>query len=297
MQSFAFEAPTTVAEAVELLAERRGEARVLGGGTDLISQLQEGRRTAELVVDVKRIPELTALNYHPDSGLQLGAAVPCYRMYGDPEVAVAYPGLIDSAELIGGKGIQGRASFGGNLCNASPAADSIPAMIAHHASCLIAGPGGQRTVPVEDFCTAPGQTVLEAGEFLVSIDVPAPPARFGAHYLRFIPRNEMDIAVVGAGASVVLGSDGETIEQARVSLGAVAPTPLLVAEAGDSLFGKTVSDEAIDEAARLAQDAARPIDDMRGTIRQRKHLAAVLTRRALTTAIARARGAKGPQHG
>ena len=297
MHPFAFAAPTTVAEAVELLAERRGGARVLGGGTDLISQLQEGRRTADLVVDVKRIPELTELRYHPDSGLQLGAAVPCYRIYGDPEVAATYPGLIDSAELIGGKGIQGRASFGGNLCNASPAADAIPAMIVHEASCLIVGPGGRRSVPVEDFCTAPGRTVLGAGEFLVSIHFPTPPARFGAHYLRFIPRNEMDIAVVGAGASVLLDESGQTVERARIALGAVAPTPLLVAEAGEYLAGKTVSAEAIDEAARLAQEAARPIDDMRGTIRQRRHLTAVLTRRALTTAIERARGAKGPRHG
>ncbi len=163
-------------------------------------------------------------------------------------------------------------------------------MIVHSASCLIAGPDGQRSVAVEAFCTGPGQTVLRDGEFLVAIHMPAPPIRFGAHYLRFIPRNEMDIAVVGAGASVVLDEAGERFEQARVALGAVAPTPLLVAEAGEYLAGKPVSEDVVDEAARLAKEAARPIDDMRGSVRQRKHLSAVLTRRALWKAIERARG-------
>lgn len=290
MQAFDFATPTTVAEAVELLTGRNGDARILSGGTDLIAQLKEGRRTTSLVVDVKRIPEVTELRYHPESGLKLGAAVPCVVLYGDKEIVAAYPGLIDSATLIGGKQIQGRASFGGNLCNASPAADSIPAMIVHSASCLIAGPDGQRSVAVEAFCTGPGQTVLRDGEFLVAIHMPAPPVRFGAHYLRFIPRNEMDIAVVGAGASVVLDEAGERFEQARVALGAVAPTPLLVAEAGEYLAGKPVSEDVVDEAARLAKEAARPIDDMRGSVRQRKHLSAVLTRRALWKAIERARG-------
>ena len=290
MQAFGFASPKTVDEAVALLTESAGNARVLGGGTDLIAQLDEGRIKTELVIDVKRIPQLTDLNYSLQTGLELGAATPCYRLYSNPEITSAYPGLIDSADLIGGRGIQGRASFGGNLCNSGPAGDSIPAMIVHNAICVIAGPDGQREVPVEEFCVAPVKNILKTGEFLVSIKFPAPTAHFGAHYLRFIPRNEMDIAVVGAGASVSLDETGQTIEQARIALGAVAPTPLLVEEAGASLIGKQVSDATINEAAQLAQEAAKPISDMRGTVEQRKHLAAVLTRRALNKAIERARG-------
>ena len=158
MQAFGFASPNTVNEVVALLTESAGNARVLGGGTDLISQLDEGRIETELVVDLKRIPRLTDLTYSPQNGLELGASTPCYRLYSNPEITSAYPGLIDSADLIGGRGIQGRASFGGNLCNSSPAADSIPAMIVHNAICTIAGPDGQREVPVEEFCVAPSVT-------------------------------------------------------------------------------------------------------------------------------------------
>jgi carbon-monoxide dehydrogenase medium subunit len=261
----------------------------LSGGTDLLVQLREGRRRAALLVDIKPIPEVNALSYDPLQGLRLGAAVPCYRICDHPAVVAAYPGLIDAVSLIGGIQIQGRASVGGNLCNASPAADAIPALIVHRAVCVIAGPDGRREVPAEDFCTAPGQTALQKGEFLVLLFIPPPKPGFGAHYLRFTPRNEMDIAVVGVGASVLLDPSGMSFESARIALGAVAPTPLLVPEAGAALAGRKVSDEAIEEAARIAQSAARPISDVRGTVAQRKHLAAVLTRRALRKAIERAR--------
>jgi carbon-monoxide dehydrogenase medium subunit len=197
--------------------------------------------------------------------------------------------LIDAASLIGGVQIQGRASMGGNLCNASPAADSIPALIAHSAICNVAGPNGHRQIAVEDFCIAPGRNALQNGEFLVSLQIPAAKAGFGAAYLRFIPRNEMDIAVVGVGASVQLDESRSKIVSARIALGAVAPKPLFVPAAGDSLAGKAISDAAIEEAARLAQAAATPITDMRGTAEYRKHLAAVLTRRALQKAIERAK--------
>jgi len=210
-------------------------------------------------------------------------------MYDDKALSKAYPGLIDSASLIGGVQIQGRASMGGNLCNASPAADSIPALIVHSAICNIAGPKGRRQLAVEEFCVAPGRNALQAGEFLVSLQIPAPQPGFGAAYLRFIPRNEMDIAVVGVGASVQLDESRTKIVSARISLGAVAPKPLYVAAAGDSLAGKSISDEAIAEAARIAQAAATPITDMRGTAEYRKHLSAVLTRRALQKAIERAK--------
>ena len=179
---------------------------------------------------------------------------------------------------MGGTGIQGRASLGGNLCNASPAGDTIPPMIVLSGEAEIAGPNGTRKVAVEDFCTAPGRTVLEDGEFLVSLNFPAPLANSGAFYRRFIPRNEMDIAVVGVGASVVLSGDRSSFVSARIAVGAVAPTPLYVREAGEALAGQPVSDETIRRAADLARDAARPISDMRGTAEYRKHLTSVLTR-------------------
>jgi len=288
MQAFDYVLTRSVEQTVLLLAQHGDQARVLSGGTDLLVQLREGRRRAAFVVDIKPIPEVNVLNYDPSQGLQLGAAVPCHLICGHQALAAAYPGLLDAISLVGGIQIRGRASVGGNLCNASPAADTIPALIVHQAVCVIAGPGGCREVPVEEFCTAPGQTLLQTGEFLVALHIPPPKPGFGASYLRFTPRNEMDIAVVGAGASVILDASGTSFESARVALGAVAPTPLLVPEAGAVLVGRAVSDEAIDEAARAAQAAARPIDDMRGTVAQRRHLAAVLTRRALRKAVERA---------
>ncbi|UCC63394.1 MAG: xanthine dehydrogenase family protein subunit M [Anaerolineae bacterium] len=293
MQAFDYVAAHSIEQATALLSQDGDQARVLVGGTDLLVQLREGRLRVRRLVDIKPIPELNQLIYAPLEGLRLGAAVPCYRIYGDPTIANAYPGLIDAVSLIGGVQIQGRASVGGNLSNASPAADTIPALIVHKAVCDIAGPSGRRQVPVEDFCTAPGQTVLRRGEFLISLLIPPPEPGFGAHYLRFIPRNEMDIAVAGAGASVVLDDSGATILSARVALAAVAPTPLFVPEVGETLAGRQVSDAAIEEAARIAQAAARPISDMRGTAAQRQHLSAVLTRRALHRAVERARATLG----
>src|SRR5262249_33671829 len=217
LQAFDYVAAQTVDEAVSLLASKGAQARVLAGGADPIVQLREGRRPVELGGDVKKNPEVNALAYDSQHGLQLGAAVPCYRIYGDAAIARAYPGLMDAFTLVGGTQIQGRASVGGNLCNSSPAADTTPTLIAHRAICVIAGPNGRREVPVEQFCTGPGRNVLGNGEFLVSFRIPAPPRNFGAHYLRFIPRNEMDIAVVGVGSSVVLGDDRATVSDARIA--------------------------------------------------------------------------------
>jgi CO/xanthine dehydrogenase FAD-binding subunit len=287
---FDYARPRSVREAVDLLAEKGDRARVLAGGTDLIVQMRVGRRQPELVVDIKDIPELNELTYDPEAGLTLGAAVPCYKIYGNAAVRHAYPGLIDAASLIGGTQIQGRASLGGNLCNAAPSADSVPAMIALKGTANIAGPRGTRQVAIEDFCTAPGRTVLQPNELLVSLHFPAPEPNSGAHYMRFIPRNEMDIAVAGAGVSVVL-SNG-TVKEARVALASVAPTPLFVRQAGQALVGKAPNERNIQAAAELARDAARPINDMRGTIEFRKHLCEVLTRRALNIAIERARANK-----
>ncbi len=289
MQAFEYVRSQTAVEVVTLLSNQAETVRILSGGTDLLVQLREGRRKTDRLVDIKQVPEANELHYDPLEGLRFGAAVPCYRLCNHPIIPRVYPGLIDAISLIGGTQIQGRATVGGNLCNASPAADSIPALIAHRAVCIIAGPGGLRELPAEDFCVAPGQTALQRGEFLVALRVPPPAPRFGAAYLRFIPRSEMDIAVVGAGAALVLDESGSSIVSARIALGAVAPTPLFAREAGEYLAGRPVSAENMAEAARLAQEAARPITDMRGTIAQRKHLARVLTRRALEKALERAR--------
>ena len=289
LQTFDYIAAHSISEAVGLLGRSAGVVRVLAGGTDILAQLREGRVKAQLLVDIKGIPEVNELAYDPSTGLRVGAAVPCQRIYSDPVVAEAFPGLVDALSLIGGTQIQGRATIGGNMANASPAADAIPALIVHEAVCEIVGPGGRRTLPAEAFCTGPGKTVLQKGEFLVSLHVPAHGPGFGASYIRFIPRNEMDIAVAGVGAAVVLDQDGATIRSARVALGAVAPTPLFVVQAGEILIGRQVSAETISEAAEIARNAARPISDMRGTAAQRRHLSAVLTRRALQTAVERAR--------
>lgn len=289
MQAFSYVPAHTLAEATEVLAKEGEQARPLSGGTDLIVFLREGRRTAKVVVDVKGIPELNQLSYDPKNGLVIGAAVPCYRIYGNAGIAEAYPGLMDAVTLIGGTAIQGRASLGGNVCTASPAGDSIPALIAHEAVCVLASRNVTKEVPLEKFFVGPGRTILQNGELLVCFKIPAPRPGFGAAYLRFIPRNEMDIAVVGCGASVVLGESRGKFVAARVALGAVAPIPLFVSEAGQALVGKEVSDAAIEEAANLAKAAAKPITDMRGSAEQRKHLSAVLTKRALQKAIERAK--------
>ena len=290
MEAIEFTTPKTIDEAVQAMASKGDRARALAGGTDLLVQLRGGRRSADLVVDLKEVPELNEISYSSSNGLTIGAATPCYRLYANADVAANYPGLVDSASLIGSVQIQGRASFGGNLCNSAPSADAIPPMIALGAVANVVGPNGSRQIPVEDFCTGPGRNVLEPGEILVSINIPAPPAHSGANYLRFIPRNEMDIAVAGVGSAVVLDASGQNFVSARIALASVAPTPVFSKAAGDSLAGKAVSDEAIEEAARLAMEDAKPITDMRGTIRQRIHLVGVLTRRTLNNAIKRARG-------
>ena len=290
MEAIDFATPKTIDEAVKLMASKGDRARMMAGGTDIIVQLRAGRRSLDLVVDAKGIPELNELSYSPQNGLTIGAAVPCYKIYQDQQVASAYPGLIDAASLIGGIQIQGRASLGGNLCNSAPSADAVPPIIAMGGVAHIVGPNGSRDVPAEEFCTGPGRNVLQPGEILVSIKLPVPQAHSGANYLRFIPRNEMDIAVAGVGTSVVLDASGQNFVSARIALASVAPTPVFAKDAGDSLAGKPVSEAAIQEASEKAIADATPINDMRGTIRQRNHLVGVLTRRTLNNAVERARG-------
>lgn len=289
MQNFNYQSVSDIENAIALLSNEEQRVKILSGGTDLLVQLREGNQQADLLVDVKNIPELTEVTYDPLQGLRIGAATSCYQICHNTQVLARYPGLVDAVSLIGGVQIQNRASIGGNLCNASPAADAIPALIVHEAVCLITGPHGKRTVPVDRFCTAPGKTVLQPGELLVAIHIPPPKPHFGAHYQRFIPRNEMDIAVVGAGAAVTLDEDGNHFRIVRLALAAVAPTPLFVPAVGEFLAGEKVSTEAIQEAASIAQSAARPISDLRGTSEQRRRLSGVLARRTLEKAVERAR--------
>ena len=289
MHPFRYVAAGSIDEAVAVLREHGARARPLAGGTDILAQLRAGRFELDALVDVKGVPEASALRLGRD-GLDIGAAVPCYRIYEDPDVSAAYPGIVDAASLIGGIQIQSRATIGGNLCNAAPSADSIGPLIVHAASVTLAGPAGTRTVPVDSFCTAPGRTVLGEDELAVSIHVPRPPARFGAAYERFIPRNEMDIAVVGVACAVVLDRSGERIESARIALASVGPTPIVAAKAAASLVGGPPSADAFRAAGEVAADEAAPIDDMRGTIGHRRDLVRVLTRRTLERAVQRASG-------
>lgn len=289
MPNFEYTVARTAEDAISLLNEQSVVARPLAGGTDILGQLRSGRRQVQRLVDIKSIPEVSLLSFDPHQGLLLGAGVPCCQIYENELVSLRYPGLIDAVAMIGGIQIQGRASVGGNLCNAAPSADAIPPLITLGGICIIAGPNGRREIPIEEFCTAPGQTVLGRGELLISLRLPPPPSRSGSCYLRFIPRNEMDIAVAGSGASVVLDEGGKSFKSACVALASVASTPLLVPGVGDYLAGEEVSERVIEGAAEIASEEAKPISDMRGTAQQRKHLVRVLTRRALQRAINRAR--------
>ena len=289
MHPFAYVAPSTVSEAVAELNKHGDRARPLAGGTDLLVKARANVWDLDAVVDIKNIPELMTLTINGD-GLSIGAGVPCYQVYDNSEVAAQYPGIIDGTSIIGGIQIQSRAGLGGNLCNAAPSGDGIPALIAHSAIAKIANISGTREVAVEDFCTGPSRTVLKSGELLVSIEVPKPAANTGVAYTRFIPRNEMDIAVAGVAVFVQLDSSGKNFESARIALASVGPTPILASAAADSLAGKPVNDETIAAAAVLAKDAAIPITDMRGTIEQRKQLVEVLTGRMINKAVERARG-------
>ena len=289
MKDFQYLAPRKLDEAAALMAEHAGSAQLLAGGTDLLIFMRNGRKSPDVIIDAKKIPELTRLQLD-DEQLTIGAAVSCRTVWEHPEISERFPALTDAATLIGGIQIQGRATFGGNLCNAAPSADTVPPVIVYGATAHIVSSRGERQAPVEEICTGPGSTSLAADEILVSLTVPRPRANSGAAFLRFIPRNEMDIAVANAAARVDLDEAGETFESARIAIGAVAPVPLFVEAAGAALSGKPVNDESIAEAARIARDAATPINDMRGTIEHRKQLVEVLTARALRRAIARAGG-------
>ncbi len=286
MQNFSYQAPSSLPELLKLRAETPDSA-LLAGGTDLIVKMRGKRNSAGLVLDTKQVPELMEIEFC-NSELRIGASVSCWRIYRDPEITKLFPCLEDSARLIGGTAIQGRASFGGNLCNAAPSGDAIPSLIALNAKAHIAGPNGNRTLQVEELCTGPGKNCLQTGEVLVSLTLPLPKSHSGARFLRFIPRNEMDIAVASAAAHVDLKPLGETFRSARVAVGSVAPTPLYLPEVGEFLHGQSISEGVIGQAAEIASSLVRPISDMRGSASQRIQLVKVLVQRAVADAVARA---------
>src|SRR5437867_4729593 len=282
-----YEAPETLQGAVTLLAGATGETRVLAGGTDLLVQMRADVVDPDLIVDIKRIPETRAIT-EEKGGWRIGAAVTGAELKEHPRLKQVWPGVVEAANLIGSTQVQGRATLGGNLCNGSPAADSVPALIAAGALATLAGPDGARDLPVEDVMLGPRKLALRRGEIVVSFWLPPRPPRSSDAYLRFIPRTEMDIAVVGAGVSLTLDS-GETISAARVSLGAVAPRVLLVPEAAQAIVGTRLDRAAQERLEAAARAACRPIDDKRGTTDFRVDVAAVLTRRAALIALDRAR--------
>ena len=287
MKPLEFSAPATLDEALGLLAGEGGKAGVLAGGTDLIIQHRGGHRDIGHMIDIKKIPELNVLEFDPKSGLRLGAAVACDDLGAFAPAREHYPGLVEGAELIGSTQIQSRASIGGNVCNGSPAADTICALMVNEAVCVLRGKNGEREVAAVDFMLGPGTTALEQGELLVEFRLPAPAPRSSSAYLRFIPRNEMDIAVASAAADITLAEDGKTCAAARIAIGAVGPTPILVAEAGAALEGSALDKAALEAAGKASSAAAKPITDMRGTLEYRVHMAGVLTRRAVEAAIGR----------
>lgn len=290
MEAFDYVAPRSLADAFAHLTNGRSSL-MLAGGTDVIVQLREGRRHCDQLIDVKHIPELTALRFAADGSLEIGAAKPLAEIYEDAEVARRLPGLVDAAALIGGIQVQSRASLGGNLCNASPAADASPALMVLGARLVIGSATGSREVPVEEFFLGPGRNALQPGELLVQVKIPPQPANSNAHYLRFIPRNEMDIAVASAGVRFALNGDGR-IEFARVALGAVAATPLMVPGAAAALNGNLPTEETFAAAGDASAALATPINDMRGSVAQRHQLVRVLTIRALRGALTRIQEAR-----
>ncbi len=282
-----YEAPESLDAAVALLSKESGTARVLAGGTDLIVQMRANMVEPDLVVDIKKIDEMRTIS-DQNGGFRVGAAVTGAELNEHAAFKAAWPGVCEATDLIGSTQIQSRATIGGNLCNASPAADSVPAMIAARAVLTIAGPDGKRELPIEDLNIAPGKSSLAKGEIVVSFSFPARPKSASDAYLRLTPRTEMDIAVVGVGINLELDADGTCIA-ARVGLGAVAIKALLVDEAAQTLIGTKVDEAALQKLAAATSAAAKPIDDKRGTKEYRIKIAGVLARRAAGIALERAR--------
>lgn len=285
-----YHTPTSFDDAIAIAAEASGTTRFLAGGTDVLVQMRADILTPDTLINIKGISGVKDITRTPDGGWQIGIAVSGAEMTEHPDLSLDWPGVVEATDLIGSTQIQGRCTMVGNLCNASPAADAVPAMVAAGASVTVTGPNGVRQVAVEDIPTGPGKTSLGAGEMINAVHLPPRGSRGGDAYLRFIPRTEMDIAVVGCGINLRL--DGDTIAEARVALGAVAPTVRLVSEAAEALIGTTLDDDALATLAAAASAACSPIDDKRGTIKFRTHVAGVLAQRAAKIAYARAQGEK-----
>ncbi|NQV54579.1 MAG: xanthine dehydrogenase family protein subunit M [Rhodospirillales bacterium] len=282
-----YEAPDSFEAATDMLSKAKGNAKVLAGGTDLLVQMNMAMIEPTLIVDIKKIAKARSIKKEK-GGFRIGAAVSGAELGEHSDLVAAWPGVVEAAELIGSTQVQGRATLGGNLCNGSPAADSVPAMIAAGAVATIIGPKGTRDLAVEKVNIGPGKNSLKKGEIVASIFLPKRPANSGDAYLRFIPRTEMDIAVVGVGVNLTLDKNG-TCTDARVALGAVAPTALLVGPAAKALIGTKVDEAALDNLAAAASAACNPIDDKRGTIEFRTDIAGVMARRTALIALARAR--------
>ena len=285
-----YESPATTKEACALLAKEKGSAFVLAGGTDLLVKMKAGMLEPDLVVDIKRIKGMREIKKSA-SGFVIGAATPNAALSENAALLKAWPGVVEAAQLIGSKQVQGRCTMTGNLCNASPAADSVPALVAAGAKAVVQGPKGKRTVAVEQIPVGPGKTSLKKGELIEALVLPARKPRSGDAYLRFIPRSEMDIAVVSAGVNLTLDSKG-VITDARVALGAVAPTVVLVKAAAKAIIGSKLDDAALEKLGEAASAACSPIDDKRGTVEFRTKVAAVLAKRAAKIAYERAGGKK-----
>lgn len=284
-----YEKPTTLEAATALLASAGTDARVLAGGTDLLVQIRARVLSPTVVVDIKGIEETRRITKDA-GGYRIGSAVTGAELKEHPTLSKDWPGLIEAANLIGSTQVQGRASLGGNLCNGSPAADSVPGLIAAGAKAVIAGPSGQRELAVEDVMLAPRKLALTKGELIVAFKIATKAPHSSDAYLRFIPRTEMDIAVVGCGVALTLDGSG-TCTAARVSLGAVAARPLLVEDAAKALIGTKVDEPALVKLEAAARAACKPIDDKRGTIEFRIDIAGVLARRTALIALERARKA------
>lgn len=291
MPGLNYVSPPTASEAIALLAKASGQAKLLAGGTDLLVQLRSGRVKPDLIVDTKKIPGMIGIR-EDSGGFVIGAATPGAVIEANAALKQVWPGVVEAMDLIGSTQIQGRASLGGNLCNASPAADSVPAMIAAGATAVILGAKGRREAPVEAIAVGPGRTSLAADEFILEFRLPPRPPHSGDAYLRFIPRTEMDIAVVGCGVSVTLDEMG-VCTAARVSVGAVAPTALLVQPAADALIGHGLDEATLRRLDAAARAACKPISDKRGTIEYRVKVAGVLARRAAAIAFQRAQRIPG----
>ena len=283
-----YERPKTIMDATALLSAAKNNAFVLAGGTDLLVRMQRDDFEAELLVDIKSIAGMGDI-VESDDAFVIGAAVPCAALEKNEALVAAWPGVVEAANLIGSTQIQGRCTLAGNLCNASPAADSVPAMVAAGAQARIAGPDGTRVVAVEDIPQSPGKTSLQKGEIIEAIVLGKPLPRSGDAYLRFIPRTEMDIAVVGVGIHLVL-EEGGAVQSARIALGAVGPKVVLAKDAAQALVGTQLEDTALDALAEACSAACNPIDDKRGTVDFRKQVAGVLARRAARIAYKRAGG-------